>query len=208
MQPYAPNQALRLLAQDGFRLDRGILRDRGGNPVTFSLITNAGSKIRIQICTMVQQDLKKIGVTVNLTPLEFQSLVERITRTQQYEACLLGFTYVGLDPNEEMNVWLSSSTHHAWNPGQKKPATPWEAEIDTLMKAQATALNHQIRKKAFDRVQEIIDDQAPMLFLVNPDVLVAVSRSLLHAAPSPLPPHLYWNIEYLSLAGRAQPGGH
>ena len=52
----------------------------------------------------------------------------------------------------------------------------------------------------FDRVQEIIADEVPILYLVNPKVLVAVSPALRNAAPSPLPPHLYWNIERLSLA--------
>jgi peptide/nickel transport system substrate-binding protein len=203
-QRYDPKESLRLLEQDGFRLDGETLRDRDGHAVEFSLITNAGSKIRAQIGAMVQQDWKKIGIRLNFTPLEFQSLIERITRTQQYEACLLGFANVDPDPSGGMNVWLSSSTHHAWNPGQKTAATPWESEIDTLMKAQATAMNPQLRKKAFDRVQEIISDEAPILFLVNPKVLAAVSPALRGAAPSPLPPHLYWNIEHLSLAAPAR----
>jgi len=202
-QRYDLKEALRLLDQDGFRLNGDTLRDRDGHVVEFSLITNAGSKIRAQMGAMVQQDWKKIGIRLNFTPLEFQSLIERITRTQQYEACLLGLTNVELDPSAGGNVWVSSSTHHAWNPGQKTPATPWESEIDALMKAQATTMNPQIRKKAFDRVQEIISDEAPMLFLVNPSVLAAVSPAVRNAAPSPLPPHLYWNIEHLSLAAPA-----
>ncbi len=199
-QRYDPEESLRLLGQDGFRLDGESLRDRDGHVVEFSLITNAGSKVRAQIGAIVQQDLKRIGIRLNFIALEFQSLIERITRTQQYEACLLGFTNVDPDPSAEMNVWVSSSTHHAWNPGQKTPATPWEKEIDALMKEQATAMNPQIRKKAYDRVQEIIADEVPILYLVNPKVLVAVSPALRNAAPSPLPPHLYWNIERLSLA--------
>jgi peptide/nickel transport system substrate-binding protein len=91
-----------------------------------------------------------------------------------------------------------------WDAEQKTPATPWESEIDALMKAQATAVNPQLRKKAFDRVQEIVSDEAPILFLVNPSVLDAVSPAVRGAAPSPLPPHLYWNIEHLSLAAPAR----
>ena len=136
-QAYDLQQARRLLEQDGFHLAGQTLRDRNGNPVEFSLITNAGSKTRSQLGTLLQQDLKKIGIQVNFTPLEFQSLIERIMKTQKYEACLLGFSNVELDPNAQMNIWMSSSTHHAWNPGQKSPATAWEAEIDQLMKKQA-----------------------------------------------------------------------
>jgi peptide/nickel transport system substrate-binding protein len=200
------NLAMRLLQQDGFRFDGRTLRDREGNTVEFSLITNAGSKTRAQIGAMLQQDLKKIGIRLNFTPIEFQSLIERITRTQQYETCLLGLANVEVDPASQTNVWLSSGTHHAWNPGQAKPATDWEAEIDRLMKAQATAVQAQARKTAFDRVQDIISEQAPILYLVYPDVLLAISPSVRHAAPSALPPHLLWNVERLSLvnSGRSK----
>jgi peptide/nickel transport system substrate-binding protein len=194
-----PQLALKLLQEDGFRLDGRTLRDRGGNAVEFSLITNAGSKIRTQMGTMLQQDLMKIGIRLNFLPIEFQSLIERITRTARYEACLLGLTDFEIDPNSQMNVWLSSGTQHAWNPEQVKPATAWEAEIDRLAQLQHTTSGAAARKRAFDRVQEIVAEQTPIIFLVHPDVLVAVSPSLRNAMPSPLPPHLYWNIEYLSL---------
>jgi len=203
---YDPGLALRLLQQDGFHLDAGILRDRDGNRVEFSMITNAGSKTRTLMGTILQQDLTKIGVRMNFLPIEFQSLVERITRTQQYEACLLGFSNVDIDPNTQMNIWLSSGGLHPWNPGQAKPSTSWEDEIDRLMQGQRTARDPAARKKAFDSVQEIVAEQAPAVFLVYPDVLVAVSPLVRNAAPSPLPPHLYWNIEYLSLAALGRYG--
>jgi peptide/nickel transport system substrate-binding protein len=200
---YDPKLALSLLQKNGFHLEGGMLHDHDGNGVEFSLITNNGSKTRTQIATILQQDLAKIGIRLNLVPMEFQSLVERITRTQQYEVCLLGLSNLDIDPNSHMNVWMSSGVLHPWNPGQAKPATPWEAEMDRLMQAQHTTNDAPTRKKAFDQVQEILAEQMPVLFLVYPDVLVAVSPVLRNAAPSPFPPHLYWNVEYLSLG---QPG--
>ena len=201
-QPPGKDEALRLLKEDGFRFESGILRDRAGHPVEFSLITNAGSNTRAQLGALIQQDLKQIGMQVNFTPLEFQSLIERITRTNNYEACLLGFTNIELDPNSQINVWLSSSTHHAWNPSQTSPATAWEREIDRLMREQAANPALPARKRAFDRVQEIVAEQAPIIYLVNPNVLVAVSKNLANTSPSALPPHLYWNVEYLRVAAR------
>jgi peptide/nickel transport system substrate-binding protein len=197
---FDPQLALKLLQQDGFRLDGGTLKDRDGNPVTWSLITNARSKTRAQIGALIQQDLGKIGVQVNFTPMEFQSLVERITRSQQYEACLLGLANIEIDPNSQMNVWMSSGTHHPWNPSQAKPATQWEAEIDRLMQQQHTSLDIATRKRAFDRIQEIISEQQPIIYLVHPDVLVAVAPQVQAAFPTPLPPHLHWNAEYLRLS--------
>jgi peptide/nickel transport system substrate-binding protein len=199
MPGHDPTHALKMLEQDGFHLDAGVLRDRDGNRVEFSMITNAGSKTRTLMGTVLQQDLLKIGIRLNFLPIEFQSLVERITKTQQYESCLLGFSNVEIDPNNQMNVWLSSGALHAWNPRQPKPSTSWEAEIDRLMQVQHSAIDPQARKKAFDSVQAVIADQVPMVILVYPDVLAAVSPRVRNASPSQLPPHLYWNIEYLSL---------
>jgi peptide/nickel transport system substrate-binding protein len=105
-----------------------------------------------------------------------------------------------------MNIWTSSGTHHAWNPRQKTPATAWEAEIDLRMREQASAIESATRKKAFDRVQEIIAAEAPIIYLVHPNVLAGVSRLVRNASVSALPPHLYWNVEHLSLAAQPRKG--
>lgn len=202
---YDPQLALKLLRMDGFRSAGGTLRDRDGNTVEFSLVTNAGSTTRSQIGTMLQQDLAKIGIRVNFVPIEFQSLIERITKTQQYDACLLGFTNVEIDPNSQMNIWMSSGNLHAWNPREPKPATAWEAEIDRLMEEQHTAVENDIRKHAIDRLQEIASEQQPIVYLVNPDVLMALSPLVHNARPTALPPHLYWNIDGVWI-GRGQGG--
>ena len=197
--PYDPNGALELLKQDGFRKDGDVLKDKAGHPVSFSLITNAGNKPRERMGSLVQQDLQQIGITVNFVPLDFPSIIERVTRTFNYDAVLLGFTNVDLDPNAQMNVWLSSADLHEWNPAQKIPETQWEAEIDKYMRAQASTLDRKQRKLAFDRVQEIAAEESPTIHLVDKNALVAVSPRVKNADPVVLTPQTYWNIEYLSL---------
>jgi peptide/nickel transport system substrate-binding protein len=133
-------------------------------------------------------------------PLDFPSLIERITKSFNYEASLLGLVNVDLDPNGQMNVWLSSGAHHAWQPGQKSPATPWEAEIDRLMRKQGTTIDERRRKPLFDRVQQIAWDEAPILYLVNRNAMVALSPALRNAEPSVLRPQVLWNADRLWLA--------
>jgi len=202
LQPYPFDQktALQWLAQDGFRFENGTLRDKEGHPVEFSIITNAGNKYRERIATMIQQDLSGIGIKLNVVTLDFPSLIERITRTFDYEACLLGLVNVDLDPNAQMNVWLSSGENHQWNPNQKSPQTAWEADLDRLMKAQAASLNEKERKKYFDQVQEIAWQQQPFIYLINKNALSAVSTSLQNAHPTVLRPQVFWNIDQLKLA--------
>lgn len=198
--PFDQKSALHRLAEDGFHLQDGVLRDRDGHVVEFSVITNAGNKYRERMATMIQQDLSGIGIKLNVVTLDFPSLIERITRTFNYEACLLGLINDDLDPNSQMNLWLSSAENHQWNPAQKTPETAWEAQIDKLMRAQASTLDENQRKKYFDEVQQIVWEQEPFIYLVNRDALSAVSPVVQNVHPAVLRPQVYWNIEQLSLA--------
>jgi peptide/nickel transport system substrate-binding protein len=199
--PFDQKSALRRLAQEGFQLRDGVLRDREGHVVEFSVITNAGNKYRERMATMIQQDLAEIGIKLNIVTLDFPSLIERITRTFDYEACLLGLFNNDLDPNSQMNVWLSSAENHQWNPSQKTPQTEWEAEIDKLMRAQASTLDDKKRKSYVDKMQEIAWEQEPFIYLVNRNALSAISATLRNAHPVVLRPQVYWNIDELSLGG-------
>ena len=197
--PFDQKAAMKRLEQDGFRVQNGALRDKDGNAVEFSVVTNAGKRYRERMATMIQQDLAGIGIKLHVVTLDFPSLIERIARTFNYEACLLGAVNIGLDPSEQMNIWLSSAENHQWNPGQKAPETAWEAEIDRLMRAQASELNEKKRKEYFDRVQEIAWEQEPFIYLVNRNALSAISTSVQNAHPVVLRPQVFWNIDRLSL---------
>ena len=197
--PLDPQGALRRLQQDGFRLDGSTLRDREGHPVEFSLVTNAGNKSRERMAAMIQQDLTQLGIRLNVVALDFASLIDRMSRTFDYETCLLGFVNDDMDPNAQMNLWLSSGNNHAWNPNQKSPETSWEAEIDRLMRAQASVVDPKKRKASFDRVQEIVWEETPIVYLIYKSSLSALSTSVRNAAPAALWPQAYWNVERLSL---------
>lgn len=195
---YSPQSALARLRAAGFRFENGALFDSGGRRVEFSLVTNSGNQARERMAALIQQDLLKIGVKLNIVLLDFRSLIERITRTYQYEACLLGLNQ-DIDPNSQIHVWLSSGPSHQWNPGQKSPATAWEAEIDRLMRQQASTTDFRKRKAAFDRVQQIVVEQQPFIYLLTKNALSAVSPRLIGANPVALHPRTFWNVDELRI---------
>jgi len=203
-ESYSTQAALQRLQAGGFTLQNETLRDKDGNAVEFSIVTNAGNKSRERMAVMIQEDLGKIGIKVNVVTLDFPSLIERIAQKSNYEAAMLGFQNVDLDPNGQMNIWLSSAENHAWNPQQKTPETAWEAEIDRLMREQASASDPKKRKAAFDRVQEIVFEQAPFIYLINKNALSAISTAVEGATPVILSPQTYWNAERLTLHSNAQ----
>ena len=189
--------ARRLLDGAGFHRQGQTLVDSSGHPVRFSIVTNAGNAPRARMAALIQQDLASLGMEVTLVTLDFPALIDRLRHTGNYEACLLGHPNADPDPNSLINEWLSSSPDHQWNPSQKTPATAWEAEIDRAMQLQATSPDMRVRRQAVDRVQQIVADQQPYIYLVHPDPLVANSPSLRGVQPSILQPNLVWNVEYL-----------
>jgi peptide/nickel transport system substrate-binding protein len=191
--------AAKLLEGDGFKLQNGVLRDRGGNAVEFSIVTNSGSKTRERMAAMIQEDLSQLGIKINIVTLDFPSLIERMTRTLNYEACLLGLVNVDPDPSELMNILLSSASNHPWNPSEKTPETAWEEEIDRLMLAQAATADYRTRKRSFDRVQEIMREQQPVIYLLHPNSLSAVSKQVTGVKPTAFFPHTFWDAEHLKV---------
>jgi peptide/nickel transport system substrate-binding protein len=190
--------ARQLLQKAGFgwKAD-GTLVDKEGQPVEFTVVTNAGNTERIQIATIIQDDLKQLGMRVSVVTLELRALLDRLLTTHEYEACVLGLGGSDGDPNSEMNVWLSSGNTHLWNPEQSQPATAWEAEIDALMRRQLTTRDVQLRKRLYDRVQELVAQNLPIISLVSPSVLVGATKGLGNFRPSVLDHHALWNVEEL-----------
>ena len=193
--------ALALLQHDGFRRSGNTLVDRDGNKVEFSMITNAGNKLHERMLALIQQDLARLGIQLNVVTLDFPSLIERISRTYNYEAVLMAFSNLDLDPSGQMNIWVSSAANHQWNPSQKTPATAWEAEVDKLMAAQNGTEDRAKRKVYFDRAQQIVADKAPMIFLVNPNALSVVSPNVKNVTPAVLTPQIFWNADRLQVSG-------
>jgi peptide/nickel transport system substrate-binding protein len=178
-----------ILQKAGFRAG-AVLLDPNGKAVEFSILVAASSPERVQMATLLQSDWKELGIAVNVVTME---------TTRQFDTCILGLGGGDADPNAEMGVWLSSGGMHVWNPGQPKPATPWEAEIDALMQRQMITLDYPERKRMYERVQEIVADQSPLIFLVSPHVVVAQRGRVGNFRPSILDHQTLWNCDQLFL---------
>lgn len=206
------DRARKLLSEAGFSWKKGpneesILVDRDGAPVEFSIVTSSSNADRTKMAALIQDDLKQLGMRVQVVPLEFRSLLDRVMQTKEYEACVLGLASFDADPNSDINVWLSSGGTHLWNPSQARPATPWEAEIDGLMQQQLTARSYEARKRLYDRVQEILAENQPMIFLASPNVLAGAKNSVGNFRPAVLEPYVLWNVEQLYLRNVAESAG-
>jgi peptide/nickel transport system substrate-binding protein len=198
-------EARRLLFTAGFRLDNNrTLRDKAGRSVELTMLVSSSNHQRAQMASMIQQDLKELGIQSQVAPLESRTLLDRVLRSRNYEVCLFGLAFGDADPGSEMNVWPSSGPTHVWAPSQLKPGSAWEAEIDHLMRRQMVTQGYAARKKLYDRVQEIEVEETPIVSLLSPNVLVAARRRVGNFRPAVLDHYTLWNAEELFL--RPVPG--
>ncbi len=193
---YDPGRARALLDEMGLKDTNGdgVREDARGRRVEFVLYTNSANNLRKQLAVVAKSNLADIGVAVVLAPIDFNTLLDHMRKDHRYEAILLGFTGgIPPDPALSQNLYRSTGVTHEWNPQQAVPATPWEAEIDRLMDTVVSETDYTKRKAAFDRVQEVMAEQQPVILLARERVLVAVRDKFQGIRPSLLRPHVLWD---------------
>jgi peptide/nickel transport system substrate-binding protein len=198
---YDPARAAQLLREAGFRRDgSGPLVDREGHPVEFSLMVSASNQARRKMATLIQEDLAEVGIRVRLQPTEFGVMTDAVLKTRKFEGALWGIVSGDADPNSEMSVWTSGGSLHVWNLKSSagvQPLEPWENEVDRLMSVQMTATSPAVRKAAYDKVQQLVSANVPVVFLASPHVLAAGDRDLGNFEPAATDPVLLWNADRL-----------
>jgi peptide/nickel transport system substrate-binding protein len=196
--PQSLDTARQLLKSAGFSWNSaGQLLDSFGAHVEFSIISSSSNTQRMKMATLLQDDLSHLGMQVHIVPLEFRALVDRVFQSFDYESAIMGLGGGDADPNPEMNVWTSQGTSHLWHLNEAQPASAWEGEIDRLMQQQMVTLDYAKRKQLYDRVQQLIAEQLPFIFLATPNVLAAADSRIGNFHPAILDPYTLWNAEEL-----------
>jgi peptide/nickel transport system substrate-binding protein len=173
----------------------GTLLDSTGHPVEFTILASASNAQRSQIATLIQDDLKALGMNVHAVTLEFRSMVDRVTNSHDYEAGIMGLAGGDSDPNPAMNTLSSDGSTHLWYPDEKPPLPVWQKQLDDLMEKQLVTMSYRERKKIFDQAQEIVAREQPMIFLASPHVLVAAHEDLGNIRPAIIENYLLWNSD-------------
>ncbi|MHC5858044.1 ABC transporter substrate-binding protein [Nostoc sp.] len=202
---YDVQKAKELLFKAGFKYNNNQLVDAQGNRVRFSLLTNAGNKIREAMGSQIKQDLSKIGIQVDFTPLAWNTFTDKVSNSLNWEASLMGLTG-GLEPNDGANVWAPEGGLHMFNQkpqvGQKPiqgwEVAPWEAEIGNLYIQAARELDEAKVKAIYVETQRITQENLPFIYLVNPYAMSAVRNRFEGIKFSALG-GAFWNIEQIKV---------
>ena len=185
-------KALELLKNAGFEYKYNKLYDKQGNFVEFDLYTNAGNLEREAIGVMIKQDLEDIGIKVNFKPIEFNSLVNKLTNSYDWDMAIMGLTGSPLEPHDGKNVWTTKGTLHMFNPNPNESNKyDWEKELDDIFNKASLKLTFDERKPLYDRYQEIVSEQNPMIYLYSPSRIIAIRKKIKNVFPSKLSGVLY-----------------
>jgi peptide/nickel transport system substrate-binding protein len=205
---YNPAKARALLASLGWR-DRdgdGILEDRDGHPVRFSLQTNADNEARKAMANAIAEDLRKVGIEVTPVPVQFNALITSLRSSFDYDAILLGLgSGVPPDPGQSRNVYHSSGVTHFWNERQPRPATPAEAELDSLIDLLSRSSDDAVRHRSWLEMQRIMLDQNFFVWLPTQIVRIPVRNRFGNVRPQVVPNRVLWNIERVFERHAARP---
>ena len=191
---FDPDAARASLASLGLtsRTGDSILEDRHGRPVRFTLLTQAGNTSLERGASVIRDALTRLGVAVDVVRLEAGALVHRI-ESGDYDAIYFRLLTTDADPALNLDFWRSSGGGHVWNPEQSKPATEWEADIDTLIERVAARSNPGERRDAFAAVQRIMARELPAMAFAFPRLSVAIAARVHGASAAAFRPPVLWN---------------
>jgi peptide/nickel transport system substrate-binding protein len=179
--PYDPQKARALLAEAGWQDANGDgVLEKNGEPFVFEIITNQGNEIRAKCAEIIQKRLAEVGITVKIRVLEWAAFVNDFIKKGRFDATILGWT-VSMDP-DIYDVWHSSKT----KPDELNFIAYKNAEVDELLEQGRSTFDQKQRKKCYDRIQEILAEDQPYLFLYVPDALPIIQKRFRGIEPAPL----------------------
>jgi peptide/nickel transport system substrate-binding protein len=178
--PYDMERARKLLAEAGWKernADGLLVKD--GRPFTFELLTNQGNDERKKVAEIVQAQLRELGVGVEIRTLEWAALLKEHIKKRSFEAIVLGWG-IGIDPDQYV-VWHSSQS----GPDQLNHISYSNPEVDRMLEAGRTTCVREERVKYYHRLQELLAEDLPLIFLYFSDALPVVSSRVYGIDPGP-----------------------
>ncbi len=178
---YNPDKATHLLAEAGWKDSDGDgILDKDGRPFEFTILTNMGNLQRMNTATIIQWRLAKIGIRVEIRALEWSTFINEFIDNRRFQAVILGWS-IGIDP-DQYDIWYSGKT-------KKKEfnfVSYRNPEVDALLEKGRRTFNIEERKKAYYRIQEILAEELPYIFLYVPDATPIVHARFKGIKPSPI----------------------
>jgi peptide/nickel transport system substrate-binding protein len=164
---YDTNLAVELLQSIGITRDqRGVMRDTEGRQIEYDLAISSDITVLSDMASIIRDEMEKVGIKVNIRPVDFQKLVDQLTVTYDWQSLIIGLAS-SFFPTQGSNVWPSTGNLHLWYPLQETPATRWEARIDYLYNEGKYTIDREKARVIWDEYQQILLEQCPVIYLLR-----------------------------------------
>jgi peptide/nickel transport system substrate-binding protein len=177
---YDPSRAQTLLGEAGWkeRNAEGLLV-KDGRPFTFELLTNQGNDERKKVAEIIQASLREVGIGVDIRIIEWAAFLKEHVKKRRFDALVLGW---GTSPDpDQFVVWHSSQM----GPDQLNQISYSNPEVDRLLEQGRALCVQAERVKYYHRIQEILVEDQPVVFLYWRDSLPVVASRVRGIEPAP-----------------------
>jgi peptide/nickel transport system substrate-binding protein len=177
---YNPEKAKELLKEAGWEPGPEGILQKNGESFKFTVITNQNNDMRLKIAQIIKEHLKKVGLEMDIRPLEWQAMLHEFIDKKLFEAVILGWS-LGRDPDAYI-IWHSSQMAE----GQFNFISYKNDEVDRLLIEGRQTFGLEKRKKIYNRIHELLAEDQPYTFLYVPDALPVLHKRFKGVEKAPL----------------------
>jgi len=133
----------------------------GGKPngFSFDLLITSNSPAQQQQAELIKDELKDVGITVNIVPEEFTKLVDD-TQTHHFTASILGWSG-RIDPD-------GNSYNHFHTGGGFNDPQYSNQQVDALLDQARASYDPEQRNTLYKQINQMVTEDAPWIFIYHP----------------------------------------
>jgi peptide/nickel transport system substrate-binding protein len=177
---YNPEKSRKLLEEAGWEMGESGMLEKNGKAFEFTVLVNQGNDARLKTAQIIKENLKKIGIKMNIKVLEWQAMLHEFIDKKRFEAIIMGWA-LSRDP-DMYDIWHSSKTKE----GEFNFISFKNEEVDRLLLEGRRTFDFEKRKKIYHRIHEILSDEQPYTFLYVPDALPVLHKRFKGVEKAPI----------------------
>lgn len=192
---YDPDETMRLLTELGYQdTDGDGFVDKGGQKLTIDVIVTANNEEDKALCAIMQDQLKKVGIELTITPLDGATLRANTTGGE-YQLAMQGQNYV---PNNDPTInytgyFTSDSIYNVYS----------DDTLDAMVEDLRNSLDKDARLQMHKQIQKYILDQTPLIMVFHRNNIVLCDQKVADFKIAAGTWQLYKGLEHTRILGES-----
>ena len=175
---YSIEKAKALLDEAGWKAGADGIRAKDGKKLEITIHSPNGRYIMDkEICEVVQQELSKVGIKVNVKVLEWGAFLADI-QGSKYQMAFLGWAQSSPEPSLFLDALVMTG-------GRGNYTGYGNKDVDALLKQAIATTDQAKRKELYGQAMVLMDKDVPYIYVYNENKVVAMSASVQGYVHSP-----------------------